>query len=63
MIGITPDYIIEIREDILDKDDGPMLTHGLKELHQSKIILPTSKEVYPKKEFLEWRFNRFKSTG
>jgi len=40
IIGITPDYKIELRKDILDENDGPMLQHGLKEFHGNRIILP-----------------------
>lgn len=63
IIGVTPDYIIQVREDILEEEDGPVLQHGLKGLHHTKIILPTSKSHYPSKESLEWRYSRFtKST-
>lgn len=59
IIGVTPDYIIKVREDILEEDDGPVLQHGLKGLHQTKLILPNSKNHYPSKESLEWRYSRF----
>ncbi len=59
-IGITPDYIVEVRRDILDEEDGPMLLHGLKGLHQNKIILPASRYFWPNKEFLDRRFRKFR---
>ena len=59
-MGISPDYIIEVREDVLDEEDGPMLTHGLKGLHKSKIVLPKSIELRPRKEYLDWRYQKFK---
>jgi putative restriction endonuclease len=59
-IGISPDYIIELREDILDEEDGPMLEHGLKGLHRTKIILPSSRSLWPERNFLDWRYQRFK---
>ena len=34
IIGVTPDYIIQVREDILEEEDGPVLQHGLKGLHK-----------------------------
>lgn len=43
ILGISPDYIIHVRKDVLHESDGPMLQHGLKELHSRKIILPSSK--------------------
>ncbi len=59
IIGVTPDYIIQVREDVLEEEDGPVLQHGLKELHKAKLILPISKSHYPSREALEWRYNRF----
>lgn len=32
IISVTPDYKIEVREDILHETDGPMLWHGIQEL-------------------------------
>lgn len=59
-IGISPDFVIELREDILEEEDGPMLQHGLKELHQKKIILPAVKNLWPDRNFLDWRYQKFK---
>ena len=28
-LGIRPDLVIEVRRDIMDEADGPMLRHGL----------------------------------
>jgi putative restriction endonuclease len=60
-LGITPDYIIQVREDILEEEDGPVLQHGLKGLHKTKLILPTSRDKWPSQEALEWRYSRFMS--
>ena len=59
ILGVTPDYIIQVREDILEEEDGPVLQHGLKGLHKTKLILPNSKSHYPSREALEWRYSRF----
>jgi putative restriction endonuclease len=59
ILGVTPDYIIHVREDILEEEDGPVLQHGLKGLHKTKLILPSSKNNYPNREALEWRYSRF----
>ena len=58
-LGVTPDYVIHVREDILVEEDGPVLQHGLKGLHHSKIILPSSKSSYPNRDALAWRYSRF----
>ncbi len=58
-LAVSPDYRIVVREDILEEEDGPGLQHGLKDLHGLTIMLPHRKEFWPKREFLEWRFDRF----
>lgn len=59
ILGINKDLHIEVREDILSEVDGPMLKFGLQELHHQKIILPRSKKLYPEKEFIINRYQRF----
>jgi putative restriction endonuclease len=59
IIGVTPDFIIQVREDVLEEEDGPVLQHGLKGLHGSKLILPSSKSKYPSRDALDWRYSRF----
>ncbi len=63
IIGISPDYNIHIREDILHEIDGPMLKHGIQELNNKKLFLPTRKQDYPDKDRLDWRFERFRKVG
>jgi putative restriction endonuclease len=61
ILGITPDYLVEIRKDILLEHDGPMLKHGLIELHGNKLIVP-NREIYkPNREYLDLRYQIFKS--
>ncbi len=60
-LAIRSDYVIEIRQSILEESDGPMLLHGLKEMHQKRIILPTATEHRPNPAFLEKRYQRFLS--
>lgn len=63
IIGVTPDYKIEVREDILQETDGPMLKHGIQELQNVKIILPHDKSSWPDRERLSIKYSRFKQTG
>ena len=63
IIGVSPDYRIYVRKDVLDEEDGPMLQHGLKELHSTKLVLPVRREHWPSQEALEWRFDRFKNVA
>lgn len=62
MIGVSPDYVIHVREDILEEEDGPVLQHGLQGLHKTRLILPISKSHYPNRVSLEWRYSRFMRT-
>ncbi len=62
-LGIRPDYVIEVRSDILEEDDGPMLLHGLQELHGKRILLPRSKKSRPGADRLEVRYDRFLEAG
>lgn len=59
IIGITPEYKVEVRNDVLVEKDGPMLLHGLKNLHRTPILLPRIKREWPDKEFLDIRYQRF----
>jgi len=60
LIGVTPDYEINVRKDVLDDEDGPMLLHGLQELHGRELILPKEQDDWPNEEYLDWRYERFK---
>ena len=59
MISVNPDYIIHVRGDVLDEEDGPMLQHGLKELHMARIILPRSEIHWPNRDYLDRRYQKF----
>ena len=59
-LGVRPDYLIEVRRDILLEHDGPMLKHGLKELHQKRIIIPTNKTQWPDPDLLDQKYMLFK---
>ena len=60
MIAIKPDYLIEVRRDILNEKDGPMLIHALQEIHNLKIQLPYSEEHWPSLEYLKQRYKKFR---
>lgn len=60
ILGISPDFIAEIRSDVLNETDGPMLKHGLQEMHGVRIYLPRKQEDKPNQDALSERYNRFK---
>lgn len=59
ILGISPDLVIHVREDILREIDGPMLEHGLKGMAGRTIIVPRVVTQRPRKEFLDERYRRF----
>jgi putative restriction endonuclease len=63
IIGITPDYQVRIREDILEEIDGPMLKYGIQSLNRSQIILPHNPIERPDKDRLSARFEDFLRAG
>jgi putative restriction endonuclease len=61
IISVNPDYIIHVRKDVLEEEDGPMLQHGLKELHMARIILPRSESHWPNRKYLDRRYQKFRA--
>lgn len=59
-IGVSPDYEIVVREDLLHEQDGPMLRHGIQEIHQRKLILPRKAIEHPDRDRLAERFEEFR---
>jgi putative restriction endonuclease len=62
-VGIRPDLIVTVREDLLREEDGPMLLHGLKGFHGQKILVPGTSALRPNPEFLAVRFTAFTRAG
>jgi putative restriction endonuclease len=60
-VGIRPDLVVEVRPAIMKEEDGPMLQHGLKELHgRPMLVIPKRTDFKPNAQFLEERFAEFK---
>jgi len=62
-LTVTPEYVIEVRPAILDENDGPMLLHGLKEMHGRTIHLPRQREMRPDRDRLDRRWKRFREAS
>ncbi len=58
-VAIRPDMHIEVRSDILLESDGPMLIHGLQDLHGKGMSLPRSAAQRPDPDLLTHRYERF----
>jgi putative restriction endonuclease len=59
LIGIRPDYTVEVKQSILEEEDGPMLRHGLQGMHNTSIWTPRSAGLKPDPNRLEQRYQRF----
>lgn len=62
-LGISPKLQVEVRAQLLEEIDGPMLQHGLKAMHGTKIHVPRLQRERPSLQLLERRFERFKAAS
>lgn len=63
LIGIRPDYVVEVRPEILSEHAGPMLIHGLQEAHLVRLQVPSRVIEKPDPERLAWRHDRFRGAA
>lgn len=64
ILGIRPDHVVQIRRDLLDEIDGPMLKYGLQESHGERLrVLPRARSERPDRELLEYSYERFLAVG
>jgi len=63
ILGINPDYRVEVREDILREEDGPMLRHGLQGFQNTALHTPRKPELQPNRDFLAERYELFRKAG
>ena len=63
IIGISPEYIMRVKPEILDEADGPMLKHGLQGMEGKSIVVPAKSTLRPDRMLLEKRFELFKKAG
>jgi putative restriction endonuclease len=59
LIAIRPDYEIEVRNDVLQETDGPMLLHGLQGFNGQPIRLPRADLQKPSRALLQLRYVQF----
>ncbi|WP_327150352.1 HNH endonuclease [Nocardia sp. NBC_01329] len=58
-LGISPDYEVHINESLLQEKDGPMLKHGLQEMHGRELSIPSKRAERPARDRLAERFDEF----
>ena len=57
--SVGPDYKVSINREVLAEIDGPMLKHGLHEVHGRTSTLPARRTDRPDRDLLAWRWERF----
>jgi putative restriction endonuclease len=63
IIGVRPDLRIEVRQDVLEEHDGPMLRYGLQEMAGVRLTVPRQRSAWPNRENLDRRYQEFLATG
>ena len=59
ILGVRPNLTVHIRQDVLAEIDGPMLRHGLQDMHDQRLLTPRTKAAQPDAERLEERYAEF----
>ena len=60
LIGISPDYVVHVKESVLETFDGPTLQHSMKEMHKERLRqIPRQRSQRPDQELLAERFDQF----
>jgi putative restriction endonuclease len=60
LLGVTTDYEVRINRELLEEIDGPMLKHGLQEMHGRQLELPRSRREWPDLHRLAHRWDPFR---
>lgn len=63
ILGVSPDLVIGVREDVLAEIDGPMLKYGIQALAGSRLTVPRERASAPSRERLDIRYQRFQSAA
>ena len=63
LLGIDPRYTVHINSSLLEEVDGPMLKHGLQEMHKRVLKLPRRRTDWPDPQRLALRWDDFRSAS
>lgn len=58
-VGVRPDYVIEVRSDIVKAGNRPTLVHAIQGLHGVPIVVPAARAERPDPRLLERRYAQF----
>lgn len=59
IVSVRRDYVVEVRADVLLEIDGPMLRHGIQDVHGWVLELPKRGVDRPDQDLLEQRWQAF----
>lgn len=59
LLGIDANYQVHINRALLDERDGPMLKHGLQDMHGQRLTVPRTQRLQPDRDALDERFQVF----
>ena len=62
LVGVSPDYVVEVHPRLRDEEDGPMLAL-LQGAQGESILVPRRTALRPDRELLAQRFERFRATS
>jgi putative restriction endonuclease len=63
ILGVRRDYVVEVRADVLIEVDGPMLRHGIQDVHGWTLEVPKRVAERPDQDLLEQRWRVFNQTA
>jgi putative restriction endonuclease len=61
ILGIRPDLTVELAVSLLRQADGPMLEHGLRGFHGTRLTVPQPAHLRPNVDFLAERYELFRT--
>lgn len=59
LVGVDGAYRVHVNRSLLEEIDGPMLRHGIQEMHGMSLTLPKRTVDHPSRENLDARFAEF----
>ncbi len=63
LLGISPDFVVQVHPRLLREENGPMLRHGLQEMEGRTLLLPHKRADRPDQDRLDERFRRFRQVS
>lgn len=63
LLGVRPDFLVEVTPRLLREADGPMLTHGLQGMNGAELLIPRERTAQPDRERLEVRYEQFRAAS